>query len=177
MDQPRSQSKGHARAAISIYPLPASKIRSVFPGSTDWIDDLPPVGSFVRVSPTEIAVSDLAAFKTVHKVGSPFTKSQWYQKFNESSHPGIFALIDPREHGVRRRLFAQSFSNTSMLKFETVIRNKVDLAVSKIKRDALAGQADILRWFTFLATDTIGELSFGRSFDMLEHERVSIQCH
>jgi hypothetical protein len=48
----------------------------------------------------------------------------------------------------------------------------VDTAISKIKRDALASKADILKWFTFMATDVIGELSFGVSFDMLKQEEV-----
>ena len=62
-----------------------------------------------------------------------------------------------------------------MLKFEPVVRKKVDTAVAKIKRDALAGgEADVLKWFTFMATDVIGELSFGRSFDMLEQEEVRV---
>lgn len=68
-----------------------------------------------------------------------------------------------------------------MLKFESIVRSKVDTAVAKIKRDALAGNADVLKWFTFMATDVIGELSFGTSFDMLEQEEVSVlvpgRCH
>lgn len=81
-------------------------------------------------------------------------------------------MTDPKEHAARRRLFAQSFSNTSLLRFEPVIRKKVEIALSKIKRDAEAGTADLLKWFTFMSTDVMGELSFGKSFDMLQQEEV-----
>ena len=46
------------------------------------------------------------------------------------------------------------------------------MAVSKINRDAKIDKADILKWFTFMATDVIVELSFGESFHMLEQETV-----
>ncbi|KAJ9604715.1 hypothetical protein H2200_010829 [Cladophialophora chaetospira] len=129
-------------------------------------------GPFVRVSPDEIAVADLASIKQIYRVGTNFLKSPWYQKFNESPHPGIFSMIDAKEHATRRRLFAQSFSKTSLGRFETQIRKKVDTAVSKIDRDMKVDKADILKWFTFMATDVIGELSFGESFNMLEGEMV-----
>lgn len=34
------------------------------------------------------------------------------------------------------------------------------------------GTADIFKWWTFMATDVIGELSFGESFRMLELGKV-----
>lgn len=34
------------------------------------------------------------------------------------------------------------------------------------------GVADVFKWWMFMATDIIGELSFGRSFDMLEIKKV-----
>jgi cytochrome P450 len=113
--------------------------------------------------------------KQIHRVGSNFRKSDWYTIFNDSAHPGIFSLIDQKKHAIRRRLFAQNFSVSSLLRFEPQIRAKVDTAISKIKRDASASRADILKWFTFMATDVIGELSFGVSFDMLKQEEVCLQ--
>ena len=134
----------------------------------------------MRISPTEVSVSDLSSVKIVHRVGSKFNKSDWYQKFNDNPHLGIFAMTDPKEHATRRRLFAQSFSNSFLLQFEPTLRQKVEIAVSKIKRNAEVGRADILKWFTFMATDIMGELSFGKSFDMLQQEEVrrnqSSQC-
>lgn len=131
-------------------------------------------GAFVRISPDEIATADLSSIKHVYRVGSHFRKADWYQKFNESAHPGIFSMVDAKQHAARRRLFAQSFSNSSIIKFEAQIRQKIDTAISKIRRDATQGdrKTDILKWWTFMATDVIGELSFGTSFNMLEQEKV-----
>ena len=60
------------------------------------------------------------------------------------------------------------------MKFDGMIREKVNIAVQKIKRDVEEGPTDILKWFTFMATDITGVLSFGRSFNALETEKVII---
>ena len=119
-----------------------------------------------------MSIADPSSIKAIYRVGTDFRKSNWYQQLNNGGYPGIFFMTDPKEHATRRRLFAQNFSQTSLTQFEGQIRSKVSTAVSKIKRDALAGNADILKWFTFMATDVIGELSFGTSFDMLEQEQA-----
>ncbi|KAL2351032.1 cytochrome P450 [Cryomyces antarcticus] len=116
-------------------------------------------GHYVRISPSEVSVSDLDGFRTIHRIGSGFNKSEWYQRFNKSPHPGVFAMTDPKQHATRRRLFAQSFSKSSILTFEMVVRQRIDLAVAKIKRDAEQGSADILKWFTFMATDVSAVLA------------------
>ncbi|KIW68485.1 hypothetical protein PV04_04427 [Phialophora macrospora] len=127
-------------------------------------------GPYVRISPDEISVADLTSVKTIYRAGSTFRKADWYQKFNESPYPGIFSMIDAKAHATRRRLFAQSFSKSSLTKFEPQIRVKVQTAIFKIHRDIQRARADVLKWFTFMATDVIGELSFGESFNMLEQE-------
>lgn len=127
-------------------------------------------GPFVRIAPTEIAVSDLAAFKSIHKFGAEFKKSDFYDRFTADSEPGVFSMRDPKQHGIRRRLFAQALSNTNVMTFEPAIRAKINTAVSKIERDARQGKADVLKWWFFMATDIIGELSFGKSFEMLQKE-------
>lgn len=85
-------------------------------------------------------------------------------------------MADPKQHAQRRRLFAQNYSNTAILKFETVVGQKIDLALAKIQRDAKAANADVMKWFTFMATDVAGRLHFGTSFGMLEKEEVSSSC-
>ena len=50
----------------------------------------------------------------------------------------------------------------------------MDLAVKGISKEmAKRGAADVFKWWMFMATDVIGELSFGESFKMLESGKVS----
>ncbi|TGO35987.1 hypothetical protein BHYA_0139g00130 [Botrytis hyacinthi] len=81
-------------------------------------------------------------------------------------------MIDPKVHAIRRKLFAHAFSKSSLkATWESDVRKKVDMAVQKIKRDALVGEVDILKFFMFMATDVIGHICFGESFGTLENER------
>ncbi|KAL2847228.1 cytochrome P450 [Aspergillus pseudoustus] len=128
-------------------------------------------GPIVRISPDEVSISSTAEFKEIHRAGSPFLKSEWYSKFTMSSRPGVFDMRDPKVHAARRKLFARAFSKTELRReWEGVVREKVKLTVEKIRGEMLGssdGRCDVLKWWTFLATDVSGHLMFGESFDML----------
>lgn len=134
-------------------------------------------GPIVRITPNEIAINDPASFKDIHKIGSGFNKTNWYEYLNTNGVgkcPGVFNMTSPKEHAARRKLLAKGFSQRHLREqWEDVVREKVDLAVARIKADATSGTADILKWWTYLATDVSAHLMFGESFHMLESgERV-----
>jgi cytochrome P450 len=83
-------------------------------------------------------------------------------------------MRDREKHSQRRRLLAHPLSNSSLQDFEPLIQAKIDLAVQKIadERHRL-GYADIYKWFSLMATDIIGDLTFGSSLRMLEQGQVS----
>jgi cytochrome P450 len=139
-----------------------------------YIDDLhKKYGPIVRISPTEVAVADPAAFKQIHAVSSKFAKDIWYEKLTNFPRLSVFTMRNPREHGQRRKLFARGFSKTYLREhWEPTVREKTLLAVEKIKGDAQTGVADVLKWWTFMATDIVGVLGFGESFGMLELGKV-----
>ena len=77
-------------------------------------------------------------------------------------------MTNARDHAARRKLFGPPFAKSAISSREDLIREKVNLAVDKIKQDARTGNADLVKWWQFMAADTIGELSFGKSFGLLE---------
>jgi cytochrome P450 len=87
-------------------------------------------------------------------------------------------MQDPHDHAARRKLFARAFSNSSMKgTWEAEIRHKTTLAVEQIRKAATqpGKGADVLKWWTLMATDVITHLSFGESFGMLEQGKVSLE--
>ncbi|KAH6691824.1 sterigmatocystin biosynthesis P450 monooxygenase [Leptodontidium sp. MPI-SDFR-AT-0119] len=133
-------------------------------------------GSTVRISPTEVAISDLASTREIHRIGSGYLKSEWYAKFTEESEDslGIFAMINPKQHAVRRRLFSAAFSQTALLQWDEVLQSRTTLVIQKIREQAMSRNgANIFSWFTFMATDVIAELGFGESLHSLEHGKKS----
>ncbi|KAL1891312.1 hypothetical protein Sste5346_007772 [Sporothrix stenoceras] len=127
-------------------------------------------GPVVRIAPDEVAVADPEGVAQIHRIGSGFLKGPWYAGINNAPELGIFAMVNPKDHSQRRRLFAKAFSNTSLRQnWEPTIHEKVKLAVSKIKDDIQQKkEADMLKWWTLMATDLMANLSFGESFHMLE---------
>ncbi|KAJ4296242.1 hypothetical protein N0V90_006287 [Kalmusia sp. IMI 367209] len=126
-------------------------------------------GPIVRLSPTEVGVADIEAFREIHKIGTKYLKSEWYQQLANFPKPGIFTMIDPRQHGPRRKLLSRSFSRSYLIEhWEKTVREKVDLCVSQIKKDATRDVADVYHWWMLLASDVTAHLAFGESFNMLQ---------
>lgn len=58
---------------------------------------------------------------------------------------------------------------------EPIINQRIYMTIARIEEEMNnTGCADIFKWWTFMATDVIGELSFGESFRMLELGKVNI---
>lgn len=118
-------------------------------------------------------MADVDGFKKVHGVTSKFVKDHWYIRLTNFPRHSVFTMLDPKTHAARRRLYARGFSKTYLREhWEQTVREKTSLAVSKIKQGALAGRADLVRWWTFMATDITGVIGFGESFGMLELGKV-----
>ena len=130
-------------------------------------------GPFVRISPWEISVADATAYKQIHAVGTSFNKSPWYA---EVSLPGIFQMADSKTHAARRRLLSRPFSKTHLRQhWEETVQEKVRLAVSRVRSESLHGPADVLKWFTFMASDVSTKLMFGEDFRTLEQGEVGVR--
>lgn len=100
-------------------------------------------------------------------------KSAWYQNLNFAGAYNVFNTIDPEYHSRHRRLLSSPLSDTSLKLFEPVITARVSLAIDKIGEEMkIRGAADIFKWWSFMSTDIIGELTFGDSFRMLDQGKV-----
>ncbi|KAK5656798.1 hypothetical protein OQA88_4346 [Cercophora sp. LCS_1] len=123
----------------------------------------------VRLSPTEVDVSDSASAKEIHKVASRFLKGRFYQHIGHRSPKTLFSSTDPQFHAYRRRLLGGPMSEASIRQYEPIVAETIRLCVSQMAEEAKQrGCIDVFKWWCFLATDTIGELSFGESFRMIE---------
>lgn len=130
-------------------------------------------GPIARVSPYEVVVCDPQAVHEVHKFGSGFTKSPWYQKFVSMPVLPGFAMTDSAEHRKRRKLQGNNMTETYLAKCEPLVREKVELAVDSMKKRVEdQGFVDVAAWWLYMAADIISLLSFGKAFGMLEKGQV-----
>jgi hypothetical protein len=135
-------------------------------------------GPIVRIAPTEIAIADITAYQQIHKIGTHFIKSPWYQNQVPSQYDdetcGVFGVRDNRKAGQRRRLYQQAGTRAAVRTWEPRFVEIIDLAVEKIKKGAkVNGKVDVFKWIAMMTTDVLGELAFGEPFRMVEREEVS----
>lgn len=130
-------------------------------------------GPIVRVSPDEVDICDVEAVKEIHKTGGRFLKSAFYETLTPPGTENVFSTRDPAFHAAHRRLLAAPISDSSLTAFETIITSRIRQAVNRMAKEmASRGAMDVFKWWLFMATDVIGELSFGESFRMLESGKV-----
>lgn len=132
-------------------------------------------GTVVRLSPNEVAVSELAAYREVHRIGSGFVKAPWYDTITPGMESNVFSMTNVQEHATRRRLLARPFSRSSLLShFQDLVTERARLAVAKIKEEARQGVCDAMKWWTLMTSDVIMEVAFGEKAGLLEAGEVSI---
>jgi len=105
----------------------------------------------VRIAPNEVAIAGIHAYREIHKIGTQFIRSPWYQGQFPTQYSddtcGIFGVRDPKKAIERRKLFQQAGTKTAVLQWEPVIVATVQQAVKKIKRDAQNGKANVMLRF------------------------------
>ncbi|KAI3319437.1 cytochrome P450 [Xylariaceae sp. AK1471] len=130
-------------------------------------------GPIVRVGPREVYIADPAAVQSVYKIKNEFPKSQWYLSFVPFIQT-IFNTPDLALHRRYRRLLSSPLSESGLKAFLPQIEGKVSLTIQRMEEEyKTRGAADIYKWWLFMTTDVIGELSFGESFRMLENGKIN----
>ncbi|KAI1135802.1 cytochrome P450 [Hypoxylon sp. FL0543] len=139
-----------------------------------WVHSLhQKYGPVVRISPIEVSVQDPSATNQIYSVKNEFRKAAWYRYF-QPDFINVFSTTDVDYHRRHRRLLASEISETGLNVHKPVVESKVRLAIERMAEEMEErGATDVYRWTLYMATDVIGELSFGSSFRMLETKEVS----
>ncbi|KAL5523029.1 hypothetical protein ACEPAF_1296 [Sanghuangporus sanghuang] len=147
-------------------------------------------GSFVRLAPNQVSISDPDAIKVVYAHGNGSTKSDYYDAFVQV-RANIFSTRSRVEHARKRKVISHVFSQQCILGFEPYIRQHVAELLEQWDklceggRKGLSGtegeggwQARLGRvwfncmpWFNYWAFDVIGDLAFGSPFGMVRNAR------
>ncbi|KAH8678136.1 cytochrome protein [Xylariales sp. PMI_506] len=134
-----------------------------------YIDDLHnKYGRIVRIGPTEVSIKDTKAAERVFRTKGEFVKAKWY----DGSAAGMLTIFSTRDvdlHRRYRRLLSGAITESGLVRHTPVVDSRIRLAIQRMQEEMESrGATDVFQWFFFMATDIIGELSFGESFKMLE---------
>lgn len=132
----------------------------------------------MRISPDEVSVADPKSVSAIHKINSGYNKSPWYADVASFGRPILFSMNDPKAHSVRRKLFARAFSKSYLRQtYESTVHSMTKQVVERMKAEAGSnGTTDVLKWWTFMATDVSALLMFGDSFHAIETGQVIVFC-
>lgn len=127
----------------------------------------------MRIGPNEVDVTDVESVKAIYNVKETFKKSSFYRKLTAVRTPVLFGITDIEDCKRIRRLLGPSISASALKPLIPVVKSRIDLYIQRIKEEMeTQGYANIFKWNLFLATDVVGELSFGESFRTLELGKV-----
>ncbi|ERS98588.1 cytochrome P450 monooxygenase [Sporothrix schenckii 1099-18] len=74
-------------------------------------------GSVVRLAPNEVAFASLPALKEIYlSNGSGYDKTEFYHLFRQYGTPTMFSTLDKQTHSRRRRILADRYANSSVVK-------------------------------------------------------------
>lgn len=128
-------------------------------------------GKHVRLAPNFVSVNSVEGLHKIYGHGNRFRKADFYNGF--LAIPGVYNThnaIDKTLHGRKRRVLSQAFSDNALKGMEDVMLLHVRQLCSILGRgsgspaETTFNMAD---WFGYLTYDVMGELCFGKSFDML----------
>ncbi|GAQ42808.1 cytochrome P450 [Aspergillus niger] len=132
-------------------------------------------GPVVRVGPNAVDIADIAGVREIHRIGSGFLKSPVYELLKHDNAKSVFSATDPKFHSKHRRLLSSPFADANLHSLEPLIEARIRFTMQRMQEEmATRKVADVQKWFFFMSSDIIGELSFGDSFRMLEQGKKNL---
>lgn len=107
--------------------------------------------------------------KIVYSMRETFVKAQTYRNLTPSRTDSMFNTGNVDTHRRYRRMLARPMSESALKPNIDDVHARVSNTVSKMEAEMKTrGAVDIYKWWFFFTTDTIGDLTFGTSFNMTE---------
>ncbi|KAJ7286345.1 cytochrome P450 [Mycena rebaudengoi] len=121
-------------------------------------------GPVVRTGPNEISVIDAVAVSQILGPGG-LDKGRFYEGGRHPSTPPSIVGVTGDAHTAKRRVWNRAMTAASIREYEPLVSRRASQLVSRLAEQS--GSIDLISWFDFFALDLMGDLAFGRDFDML----------
>ncbi|KAH9889219.1 cytochrome P450 [Xylariomycetidae sp. FL2044] len=134
-------------------------------------------GDFVRVGSNDLSIIHPDGVDKVYGNASGCDLGDWY----DLAVPmlSLQTTRDRNLHRQYRRIWSEAFSDNAVRGYETIMKGYREKLINHLSASADQGEAvNMTQWFNFYTFDTMGQLAFGKSFDMLntsqQHWAISI---
>ncbi|KAH8805807.1 cytochrome P450 [Xylogone sp. PMI_703] len=145
-------------------------------------------GPVYRYGPNSLSFNTNTALKTIYGHGANVQKSQFYSVFPPTKDTfNTHSSINKRAHGRKRRVLSHAFSDSALKSMEKYILANIRLFCSKLEdkrspfdnnalaekpkeRGGWSSPRNMAKWCNYLTFDVMGDLCFGKAFEMLDRE-------
>ncbi|KAF3402577.1 hypothetical protein DPV78_004756 [Talaromyces pinophilus] len=121
-------------------------------------------GDYVRVGPRELSIKDPRGLPFIYGPASQTTKGPFYD--GAQPYISVHSTRDKKDHARRRKAWDRGFSSKSLRDYEERV-TKYAAQLLSVVADNVGQPIEMSRWFNYYSFDIIGDLTFGKSFDML----------
>ncbi|KAL3712631.1 hypothetical protein TMatcc_001331 [Talaromyces marneffei ATCC 18224] len=121
-------------------------------------------GDYVRIGPRELSITDPRALPFIYGPTSQTTKGPFYD--GAQPYISVHSTRNKKDHARRRKGWDRAFSSKSLRDYEERV-SKYAAQLLSVLADNVGQPIDMSRWFNYYSFDVIGDLTFGKSFDML----------
>ncbi|KAH7101274.1 high nitrogen upregulated cytochrome P450 monooxygenase 2 [Auriculariales sp. MPI-PUGE-AT-0066] len=125
-------------------------------------------GPVVRVAPNEVSINELQAISVVLGAKS-FPKDKYYRARMAPGDAKAVITLSGLQHTHRRRLWNRAFGTEQV----SVYTEQAKVGVQRLLRQMDAAiergeTVDLTRWFRYYGFDFMGQIAFGKDFDLVE---------
>jgi cytochrome P450 len=130
----------------------------------------------IRTGPNSLSFNSATALVAIYgSRDANVRRADWYETLDAPSGSySTLSTMSKKEHAFRRRVLDQAFSTKAVRDSEQYIDQKVRQFVQcmgeNLQEDGWSKPVNFDEWITYFGFDVIGSLSFGSSFNLLEHD-------
>ncbi|KAH8690164.1 putative cytochrome P450 oxidoreductase [Talaromyces proteolyticus] len=121
-------------------------------------------GDYVRLGPSELSINDPEAVRHIYSSQAKVGKGVWYTVLEP--RVSVHMERNKQEHARRRKVWDQAFSSKALRDYEPRVSRYTNQLLSVIQQNS-GNPIDVSRLFNYFSFDVMGDLAFGKSFNML----------
>ncbi|KAF5240860.1 hypothetical protein FANTH_9381 [Fusarium anthophilum] len=132
-------------------------------------------GPTFRITPNSILINTPTGLKTIYNNKANVKKAEYYKVYPRNINATTtWNSVDKTVHARKRRVMNHAFSDKALRSCEPIIHSNIDRWIDLLSQEIGArhwsSSFNMARWADHLVFDTLGELCFGKSFGMKEHD-------
>ena len=122
-------------------------------------------GKYVRIGPNDLSITDADLHEIAFGQNTKFRKAPWYDL--GIPYSSMHTTRDKPLHDRRRRMWAPAFSDKALREYEPKVKAFNEKLVERV-REHKNGTIDMRKWFNLYSFDVMGQLAFGKDYNMLD---------